>query len=184
MADYNGMYEKLVTSEVDVKGLLAYGLYKREKREHILAYMKEHEGARPSKQNIDNFVAIVSRHLDTYRENATKIYMKSVRDAVEAELNRNDERKELVNSIVEEANRELTKVERNYSAAVESAIGGLPEKFDEYQKKSSAKAFWKSAFSSAVGSLLFAVFVVVIIVVIRILYSDQYQNIGEILKNL
>jgi hypothetical protein len=58
---YNRIYEKLVTAEDDVAGMIAYALYKQSKREWLRNFEAEHR-ARPSPSDIDAYVLAYTKY--------------------------------------------------------------------------------------------------------------------------
>lgn len=54
-ADYNQAYESLVRADDDVKGLLAYALYKQHKRDWIISHKKDY-GTAPSEADLAAFM--------------------------------------------------------------------------------------------------------------------------------
>jgi hypothetical protein len=67
-ASYNLIFETLVTSEDDLVGFVAYGLYKQSKRDWFIAFAKEHRRA-PNAVEIRSYIVGESteRRLATYR---------------------------------------------------------------------------------------------------------------------
>lgn len=71
---FNFIYEKLVASENDLIGLLAYGLYKRHKIDFIRTFNDEH-GRDPTEAEFQPFYtsSTVSNQLDRYKEQAGRL---------------------------------------------------------------------------------------------------------------
>jgi hypothetical protein len=67
-APYNMIFETLVTSEEDLVGFVAYGLYKQSKRDWFIAFATEHRRA-PNAVEIRSYIVGESteRRLATYR---------------------------------------------------------------------------------------------------------------------
>lgn len=75
--DYNQMYEKLVTSDLDFSGMIAYALYKREKRI-----------ATKNQRNIDEFVKlkIQPNEIRKYKTDADNLINLFLQAAADEEL--------------------------------------------------------------------------------------------------
>jgi hypothetical protein len=70
--DYNKVYEKLVETDKDYVGMLAYSIYKKQKQEYIKEYRLTHNGDRPNQEEVKNFhsLAIQPSQLEMYRKQA------------------------------------------------------------------------------------------------------------------
>lgn len=77
---YNNIYSKLVLSEDDVEGMIAYCTYKRHKIEFITEYKEQHDGVSPSDQDMDNFFisSVTDSQLEKYRESAGNMLLETV----------------------------------------------------------------------------------------------------------
>jgi hypothetical protein len=73
----NPMYELLVQSETDVTGLLAYALYKQNKRDWLIAF-HERTAREPTGSEIDSFITgeRISRRIATYRRLADDMLLR------------------------------------------------------------------------------------------------------------
>lgn len=69
MRVYNFIYEKIVNEPDDIVGLIAYGLYKRKKIDHIKAYKDKH-GQAPTEEELSSFHEVSVEHLSLYRNEA------------------------------------------------------------------------------------------------------------------
>ena len=71
---YNFIYEKLVTSDDDLTGLIAYGIYKKHKIEFI-AKIKDEESRNPTDEECQSFFIASSTEsqLKKYRDQAETI---------------------------------------------------------------------------------------------------------------
>src|SRR3546814_15200792 len=65
--EYNRIFEMLVTASDDLVGLVAYALYKRHKRDWLLALRSKRE---PTPEDAEAFLTTVVPSLDSYRERA------------------------------------------------------------------------------------------------------------------
>ena len=85
---YNFIYSKLVSSEDDVMGLLAYSIYKRHKIEFIEDFKKK-KGTAPTDSDIESFImsSVTESQLAKYKESAAAILGENVASAVRDELN-------------------------------------------------------------------------------------------------
>lgn len=103
---FNYIYEKLVTSDEDVVGLIAYGIYKKHKIEFINK-TKEVEGRGPNESECDTFfkVSTTVSQLGKYKDQAETILAETVGNVASEELERcerqmlEDYRKEIRNSV-------------------------------------------------------------------------------------
>src|SRR3546814_15750943 len=65
--EYNRIFEMLVTASDDLVGLVAYALYKRHKRDWLLALRSKRE---PTPEDAQAFLTTVVTSLHSYRERA------------------------------------------------------------------------------------------------------------------
>jgi hypothetical protein len=77
LQDHNPLFGMLVESETDVTGLLAYGLYKQNKRDWLIAFQAR-EGRDPAKAELDAFILgeRIPRRTATYRRLAEDMLAK------------------------------------------------------------------------------------------------------------
>ncbi|MFG6376345.1 MAG: hypothetical protein K1W05_10585 [Desulfovibrio sp.] len=68
--NYNYIFSKLVESPDDLLGLLAYGLYKQQKIEHIKLYKDKHDGAGPTDDELVHFHELSSSpiQIENYKQ--------------------------------------------------------------------------------------------------------------------
>lgn len=102
VAPYNGAYDKLVRTENDIEGLLAYAYYKRHKRAWILAY-REKNSRPPSSAELTVFSdgACVADQLERYRQQAVNVLVEYA--SVYVEQARKDIEREAVAGRIEES---------------------------------------------------------------------------------
>jgi hypothetical protein len=83
---YTRVYESLVEADDDVIGLVAYALYKQDKRDWIISWRERH-GDQPGPQHLDAFVSgkLTPGQHDRYRTAARNILDAYALTAVEAE---------------------------------------------------------------------------------------------------
>lgn len=86
---YNFIYEKLVCSQDDLVGMIAYSLYKKHKIEFITHIMDE-KGRDPNDEECDSFFtsSTVPTQLNHYREQAENLLSSMVARASTAEISR------------------------------------------------------------------------------------------------
>ena len=84
---YNFIYDKLVTAEDDVVGLIAYGIYKKHKIEFITK-IKEEQQREPTEEECRSFFAAstTSSQLDNYRNQAETMLSETVGNIANEEL--------------------------------------------------------------------------------------------------
>lgn len=84
---YNFIYEKLVTTEDDVVGLIAYGIYKKHKIEFITK-IKEEQRREPSEEECRSFFAAstTNSQLENYRSQAETMLSETVGNIANEEL--------------------------------------------------------------------------------------------------
>lgn len=119
--EYNKMYDRLVSSDDDIEGLLAYGLYKRHKRAFIINHTKTH-GSRPDDKEIENFMTSALSQLDRYKKEGRDIFLQCVGESVQKEHEKSAEHKRLVDRLVTAAQLEIEKVEHNYDSNIEQIV--------------------------------------------------------------
>lgn len=73
--EYNKVYEKLVQSDKDYVGMLAYSIYKKQKQEFIKEHIINNGGDIPCVEKIKSFhdLAIQPTQIDMYRKQATSL---------------------------------------------------------------------------------------------------------------
>lgn len=86
---YNFIYEKLVTAEDDVLGLIAYGIYKQHKIEFITK-IKEENKREPTQEECNSFFAAstTESQLNNYRNQAEALLSETVANIANEELGR------------------------------------------------------------------------------------------------
>lgn len=77
---YNFIYSKLVSSEDDIEGMIAYSIYKRHKIEFITNYKEQHEGNAPSDKDMESFFisSTTDSQLEKYKERAGSLLSETV----------------------------------------------------------------------------------------------------------
>lgn len=70
--EYNKVYELLVTGDKDFVGMLAYSIYKKQKQEYIVDFIKN-KGVRPTVEDLKEFhkFATQKTQLKMYKDRAT-----------------------------------------------------------------------------------------------------------------
>lgn len=119
--EYNKIYDRLVSSDNDIEGLLAYGLYKRHKRAFIINYTSTH-GTRPDDKEMDNFMTSAMSQLDRYKKEGRDIFLQCVGEGVQKEHEKSAEHKRLVDRLVTAAQIEIEKVEHKYDSTIEQIV--------------------------------------------------------------
>ncbi|CAM1357643.1 hypothetical protein [Tenacibaculum halocynthiae] len=69
--NYNQIFENLVEEDSNLIGLIAYGLYKSEKRKEIVKIKKS--GKRLTKSQINGIESVLSNQLETFKEKANDL---------------------------------------------------------------------------------------------------------------
>lgn len=118
---YNKMYDSLVTSNEDIEGLLAYGIYKRHKRNFIIKHIEEH-GNRPNKDEMDNFMTFALTQLERYKKEGKDVFFLTVGEEVKKEYEKSEEHKRLVDKVVAAAQSEFGKIEKSYEGTVDKIV--------------------------------------------------------------
>ena len=87
MHKYNFIYEKLVESEDDLVGLIAYGIYKKHKIEYITR-IKEEQKREPTDEECRSFfvASTTSSQLEKYRNQAENMLLEMAGNVTENEL--------------------------------------------------------------------------------------------------
>lgn len=126
---YNYIYEKLVTSEDDVLGLIAYGMYKQHKIEFI-SKIKEDNNREPTQYEYNSFFAAstTESQLNNYRNQAEALLSETVANIANEELGHFED--EMV---------------RNYKNEIKDCIPG------------NWKTFFVSVVAGGVSAFLFAI---------------------------
>lgn len=195
MAEYNEVYDKLVESDVDFMGLIAYGLYKRGKRKHIIDFI-EQKHRRPTNKEINAYVDMALGQLDMYKTQADQVFLKVVGEAVRKELERTHEHQKLVEVVVKEAKGELSKVEVNYQEAVEQSLKNhtkeIKEELNKVTKncqvveesvKKHTFSFWGTVGVNMVSAVLLPIIAFVVLLIICALYPNFPDMAKEMIKS-
>lgn len=94
------IYQALVNEPDDIVGLIAYGVYKRRKVDHIRAFCDEH-GRNPGDDDLGPFHSACSFHVDSYRMEAEQILQDAIQLVLEEHLSDLDQQyeKKLLNKL-------------------------------------------------------------------------------------
>lgn len=87
---YNYIYQKIVNGPDDIVGLIAYGIYKRKKIEHIEEFRGKH-GHGPCDADLQAFHEISCGHVEEYRESADQLMFQSFRAIHDSTISRMQE---------------------------------------------------------------------------------------------
>lgn len=73
--NYNKVYERLVSTDKDYVGMLAYAIYKRQKIEFIKEHKLNNSGQKPTDTELDNFhtLALQPSQLEMYKKQAVSL---------------------------------------------------------------------------------------------------------------
>lgn len=115
--DYNKMYDRLVSSDDDFIGLMAYVMYKREKRNFIIQH-KLKKFRQPNEAEMDDFMTFAATRIDSYKKEGADFYFKCVGSAVQNRLEQNREYENNISNIaniVESADQRLEDIERSFN---------------------------------------------------------------------
>lgn len=152
-------------------GLIAYGLYKRGKRKHIIDFI-EQKHRRPTNKEINAYVNMALGQLDMYKIQADQVFSKVVGEAVRKELERTHEHQKLVEVVVKEAKMELSKVEVNYQKAVEDSV------------KKHTFSFGATIGVNILSAILLPIIVLVVLLIICALYPKFPDIAKEMIKSV
>lgn len=73
MAEFNKVYSKLVEDDTDIVGLIAYGLYKSDKRECVIDHKSKNGDKNPNKDQMIKIENLLSVRLNYYQEKANQL---------------------------------------------------------------------------------------------------------------
>lgn len=79
---YNKVYSSLVQDDADIVGLIAYGLYKNEKRQQIINFKVRNSNKNPNKSQKEQIENLLSSRLEYYQEKANKLLDKTVEQLI------------------------------------------------------------------------------------------------------
>lgn len=85
---YNTVYESLVQDDTDIVGLIAYSLYKNDKREHIIGCTTRNSGKTPTKPQIVQIERVLANQLDYYTEKANQLLDTTVEQLINSNKNK------------------------------------------------------------------------------------------------
>lgn len=71
--DYNKVYSSLVQDDADIVGLIAYGLYKNDKRQQIINFKAKNDNRNPNKNQKEQIESVLSARLEYYQEKANQL---------------------------------------------------------------------------------------------------------------
>lgn len=145
--NYNFIYEKLVKSEDDLVGLIAYAIYKKHKIEFITR-IKEEEGREPSQEECTAFfkASTTDSQLTKYINDATSILSDVVVNTTKEELERYE--REMLADYEESIRKEIESFERSmldkYKIGIKEAL------------PSNKKNFWLSFLAGILSAFVFS----------------------------
>lgn len=114
---YNYIFEQLAGEPDDLVGLLAYGIYKREKIAFIKGYRDKH-GSGPSEEELSKFHDVSMNRLESYRQLAATSLEEFQNMLVETTLQELSDKYEL------RFRRELRKTRPSWKAAILQSFAG------------------------------------------------------------
>lgn len=129
MSKYNFIYKQLVTSEDDIVGLIAYGIYKKHKIEFV-THIKDEQKRDPTDEECNSFfiASTTSSQLDKYRSQAENMLLEMAGNITDNELKQYE-----------------SEMLRNYKKEISSCV------------PSNLKTFGNSIVAGIVSAFLFAV---------------------------
>lgn len=82
---YNQMYKKLVKSKSDIKGIVAYSVYKRHKIKYIEECKRKNNGQNISVEELQKYHDVCESNTDSYKSEAEKIVERFIKAIVKKE---------------------------------------------------------------------------------------------------
>ena len=79
---YNTIYESLVQDDTDIVGLIAYSLYKNDKREQIIGFQNRNNGRNPNRTQLNQIELVLANQLDYYTNKANQLLDTTVEELI------------------------------------------------------------------------------------------------------
>lgn len=160
-ADEKGKYvfHQLIKKEGDYIGMIAYCLYKLNKIDYIVDYKKNHDGHKPSDDDLKRFQEnhCVERQLKLYRDNAesiTKDFYSLLFEKKNNQLELKHKELKKIESDIKERENKITARERSIK---------LREKHCNMKPQHS---FWMNVFQNIFSTFLFILLSIIIVYLI------------------
>ncbi len=169
--DYNEIYDKLVQSDKDAVGLLAYGIYKREKRNHIIQHKKENNNIPPTDAEMREFKTFALASLERYKKEGKGVFLECVGAAVKEELERSQEYKEAFKSIATTANSKINDINGSIKKDIEDII------------KERTFSGWATLGLNVAGTFLFSIILIILYVILLTSQRDIKQFVDSVVPH-
>lgn len=159
--NYNYIYEKLVESENDLIGHIAYSIYKSNKIEFIEKFKKGHDGVAPTEEDLRPF------HDMSCTDSTISLYLMKAESLLQDFMGElwEDFHEEIENDCIKNQNQHL-------------------EKIIEPIKPNKWKQFWQSLWASLLGAFLFALLVATIAFIKSNNRSDGSVNLSQEIEQM
>ncbi len=141
---FSFIYEKLIESNDDLTGHIAYALYKEKKIAFIKSHKDSHGNADPTEEELTIFHDTSLAHLENYRLQAKELLHNFLQQTLEEQLREIDE-------IVSEHKRAT---EENYQKKLTTQLDRIKP------------PFWAGVIQSLIGSIAFTFFLGFLLIVV------------------
>lgn len=149
--EYNRAYEALVSEDDDVTGLVAYAIYKQDKRDFLVRWREQH-GAPPAPEEVRAFATTV---LGPGQRQRYRVAARTILDAYA--------------SAVLEAERPLI--------AREAVTGRIEEAAERVEQ---AAVWWRQIPTGVIAALLYTVLLICVVVALRFAGIDLLSVLQEV----
>ncbi len=165
------MYDRLVGSEINISGLLAYGLYKNYKRKKIKDFVEENK-RQPTEMEIKGFVDNAMDFADSFEKEADEVYSISVTNSVVYSLRNSPEWEKLVATFKETVMQHVENEQKDYYNAI------IP-----VAKKYGAR-WWQSILYSIVATLALPFILILFLMVASICFPSLISWTNDLVKSI
>lgn len=155
MGEFNKVYSKLVEDHTDIVGLIAYGLYKSDKRQCIIDHKSKNGDKNPTKDQMTKIENLLSVRLDYYQDKANQLLDTTVEQLIT--LNKDN-------------------IYINYFKSEE--FEKLENKITELEKNTKPKSFWSELLIEISGNVAWLI-IVIIITVFAYFLNDDVKKLKE-----
>jgi len=183
------VFDRLIQQEGDYIGMIAYGLYKKNKIEYINDYKLKNKGERPSNDDLLRFQEnhCLDRQLKLYRESAENITADFFELLIEDEYKKINKERESIKSekiTLEKRDSELKKKETEFKET-EKLIKSRERNIKLREKYYNLKPnHWFKDFSYGVLQSVTASFIFIGLAILILFAIDNHIDLIEFFRNL
>ncbi len=167
--NFNFIYEKMVDEPDNIVGLVAYGIYKRHKIEHVRKFLDEH-GRAPTREDLASFHEVSCGHINGYTLEAVDLFNDFANNLLA----------EKIEELEENYRAGIREVKEKYSRRLAKKVGESTSNIDTVIKEHNG--WWKKIGSGV--AITFIVTAINLILLFSTLLSQKtYTDIWTFLNS-